>query len=117
MIEAEEYGITSSNADSMKTSDNPAVKRLVGAEGELGAAFGLDNEWSLRIIKQVGNYGESYKRNIADTGILPDRGPNELWTKVNSLRSTCKIIVDYNKFKGLDYLALFLIFNIFPHEA
>ena len=81
MIEAEEYGITSANADSMKTSDNPAVKRLVGAEGELGAAFGLDNEWSLRIIKQVGNYGESYKRNIADTGILPDRGPNELWTK------------------------------------
>ena len=81
MIEAEEYGVTSANADSMKTSDNPAVKRLVGAEGELGAALGLDNEWSLRIIKQVGNYGESYKRNIADPGILPDRGPNELWTK------------------------------------
>ena len=81
MIEAEEYGITSSNADSMKTSDNPAIKRLVGAEGELGAAFGLDNDWSLRIIKQVGNYGESYKRNLGDTGILPDRGPNELWTK------------------------------------
>ena len=81
MIEAEEYGVTSANADSMKTSDNPAVKRLVGAEGELGAALGLDNDWSLRIIKQVGNYGESYKRNIADTGILPDRGPNELWTK------------------------------------
>ena len=81
MIEAEEYGVNSANADSMKTSDNPAVKRLVGAEGELGAAFGLDNDWSLRIIKQVGNYGESYKRNIADTGILPDRGPNELWTK------------------------------------
>ena len=81
MIEAEEYGVDSSNADSMKTSENPAIKRLVGAEGELGAAFGLDNEWSLRIIKQVGNYGESYKRNIADTGILPDRGPNQLWTK------------------------------------
>ncbi len=47
----------------------------------LRAALGLDNDWSLRIIKQVGNYGESYKRNIADTGILPDRGPNELWTK------------------------------------
>jgi len=81
MIEAEEYGITSANADSMKTSENPQIKRLVGSEGELGAAFGLDNEWSLRIIKQVGNYGESYKRNIADTGILPDRGPNQLWTK------------------------------------
>ena len=81
MIEAEEYGITSSNADSMKSSDNPQIKRLVGSEGELGAAFGLDNDWSLRIIKQVGNYGESYKRNIADTGILPDRGPNQIWTK------------------------------------
>ena len=81
MIEAEEYGITSANADSMKTSDNPAIKRLVGAEGELGAAFGLDNDWSLRIIEQVGNYGESYKKHIADTGILPDRGPNDLWTR------------------------------------
>ena len=81
MIEAEEYGITSSNADMMKTSDNPQIKRLVGSEGEMGAAFGLDNDWSLRIIKQVGNYGESYKRNIADTGILPDRGPNQIWTK------------------------------------
>ena len=81
MIEAEEYGVTSANADMMKTSDNPQIKRLVGAEGELGASLGLDNDWSLRIIKQVGNYGESYKRNIADTGILPDRGPNELWTK------------------------------------
>ena len=53
----------------------------VGAEGELGASLGIDNDWSLRIIQQVGNYGESYKRNIADTGILPSRGPNELWTK------------------------------------
>ena len=81
MIEAEEYGINSANADMMKTSDNPQIKRLVGSEGEMGAAFGLDNDWSLRIIKQVGNYGESYKRNIADTGILPDRGPNQIWTK------------------------------------
>ena len=80
MIEAEEYGITSANADSMTTSENPAIKRLVGAEGELGALLGVGNDWSLNIIKQVGNYGESYKRNIADTGILPDRGPNALWT-------------------------------------
>jgi len=81
MIEAEEYGISSKNADAMKTSDNPAVKRIVGSEGELGSYLGLDQDWSLRIIKQVGNYGESYKRNIADTGILPDRGPNNIWTK------------------------------------
>merc|ERR1712086_220451 len=62
MIEAEEYGITSANADMMKTSENPAVKRLVGTEGELGSYLGLDQDWNLRIIKQVGNYGESYKR-------------------------------------------------------
>ena len=81
MIEAEEYGISSGNADAMKVSENPAIKRLVGTEGELGSYLGLDQDWSLRIIKQVGNYGESYKRNIADTGILPDRGPNNIWTK------------------------------------
>jgi len=82
MIEAEEYGINSSNASSLKeSSENPQVKRIVGAEGEMGAALGLDNDWSLRIIEQVGNYGESYKKHIADTGILPDRGPNDLWTR------------------------------------
>ena len=83
MIEAEEYGITSANADMMKTSENPQIKRLVGSEGNLGEKLGLDQEWSLRIIKQVGNYGESYKRNIADTGILPVRGPNALWNDPN----------------------------------
>ena len=81
-IEAEEYGVNSGNIDSLKTSPNPAIQRIVGAEGtKNGEALGLDNQWSYRIITQVGNYGESYKRNIADTGILPDRGPNELWTK------------------------------------
>jgi len=81
MIEAEEYGVNSSNASSLKDSENPQIKRLVGSEGELGSAFGLDNDWSLRIIEQVGNYGEIYEKHIASTGIMPDRGPNELWTK------------------------------------
>ena len=62
-------------------------------EGELGAAFGLDNEWSLRIIEQVENYGEIYKKHIADTNILPNRGPNQLW-KRHSLRTTCEIIAN-----------------------
>jgi len=80
MIEAEELGITSSNADAMKTSENPAIKRLVGSEGETGAALGLDQEWSLRIIKQVGNYGESYERNVGpDTPVGLSRGPNAQW--------------------------------------
>ena len=81
-IEAEEYGVNSGNVDAMKDSKNPAIQRIVGAEGtKNGEALGLDQEWSYRIIKQIGNYGESYKKNIADTGILPDRGPNNLWTK------------------------------------
>jgi len=81
MIEAEEYGITSANADSLKTSENPSIKKILGVEDGMGEKLGLDNEWGLRIIKQVGNYGESYKRNIQDTGILPGgRGPNALWT-------------------------------------
>jgi len=80
MIEAEELGITSSNADAMKTSENPAIKRLVGSEGETGAALALDQEWSLRIIKQVGNYGESYERNVGpDTPVGLSRGPNAQW--------------------------------------
>ena len=80
MIEAEEYGVNSGNADAMKTSENPAIKRLVGAEGETGAALALDQEWSLRIIKQVGNYGESYERNVGpDTPVGLSRGPNAQW--------------------------------------
>jgi len=80
MIEAEELGITSANADAMKSSENPAILRLVGVEGETGAALGLDNDWSLRIIKQVGNYGESYERNVGpNTPVGLSRGPNAQW--------------------------------------
>ena len=80
-IEAEEYGVNSGNIDSMMDSKNPAIQRIVGAEGtKNGAALNLDQKWSYNLIKQVGNYAESYKRNLADTGIMPDRGPNALWT-------------------------------------
>ena len=61
----------------MMDSKNPAIQRIVGAEGtKNGAALNLDQKWSYNLIKQVGNYAESYKRNLADTGIMPDRGPN-----------------------------------------
>lgn len=80
-IEAEEYGVNSGNIDSMMDSKNPAIQRIVGAEGtKNGAGLNLDQKWSYNLIKQVGNYAESYKRNLADTGIMPDRGPNALWT-------------------------------------
>jgi len=77
MIVAEEHGVTSANVDAMKNSENPKIKRLLGIEGMHGEDLHLDREWSYRIIKQVGNYGESYERNLGY--LLPERGPNNLW--------------------------------------
>jgi len=80
MIEAEEYGITSANADEMRDSKNPAVKRLLGTEGELGGNLGLPNEWSYNIIKQVGNYGEMFERHVGpNTPLQLPRGVNAGW--------------------------------------
>jgi general L-amino acid transport system substrate-binding protein len=79
MVEAEELGLTSANIDQMMTSANPAIQRFVGATGGLGQMLGVDNRWAYTIIKQVGNYGESFTRNVIPLGV--QRGPNELWTK------------------------------------
>ncbi|MGH6793479.1 MAG: amino acid ABC transporter substrate-binding protein, partial [Methyloceanibacter sp.] len=80
LIEAEEYGITSQNVDDMKAnSTNPSIQRLLGASGEMGQLLGLNNDWAYQAIKQVGNYGEIFERNITPIGLA--RGPNELWTK------------------------------------
>ena len=83
IIEAEEYGITQANADSMKTSTNPNIMRLVGAGTEdTGKLIGLDKEWALRAIKAVGNYGEQFERHVGPkTPIGLPRGTNNLWTK------------------------------------
>ena len=82
MIEAEEVGVTSKNVDDMrKTAANPVVKRLLGTEGDMGKNLGLSNDWSYHIIKQVGNYSESYERHVGpDTAIGLARGANELWS-------------------------------------
>jgi general L-amino acid transport system substrate-binding protein len=80
MLESEEYGITSANIDSMMSSTNPNILRIVGKTGDMGKQLGLDDKWSYNIIKQVGNYGESYQRNITEVLGL-DRGINQLWTK------------------------------------
>jgi len=81
-FEAEEQGITSDNVTQMRdTSENPVVRRLLGAEGELGALLGLDNDWVVDVIGAVGNYGEIYDRNLGpDTPFDLDRGPNRQWT-------------------------------------
>jgi general L-amino acid transport system substrate-binding protein len=82
MINAEELGITKANIDDMMKSDNPDVKRLLGTEGKFGEALGLTNDWAVRIIKQVGNYGEVFEKNVGQGSPLKiARGLNALWTK------------------------------------
>jgi general L-amino acid transport system substrate-binding protein len=78
-IEAEELGLTSKNVDQQVKSDNPVIQRFVGAKGEFGKMLGLDNRWAYDIIKQVGNYGESFDRHLTPLGL--DRGINKLWNR------------------------------------
>lgn len=82
-IAAEEEGITQANvADEAATSENPVVRRLLGAEGDLGTLLGLENDWVVGLITAVGNYGEIYDRNLGpDTPIGLERGLNNLWTE------------------------------------
>jgi general L-amino acid transport system substrate-binding protein len=83
MIAAEALGVTSQNVDEMKTkSANAEVRRLLGTEGNFGQLLGLSNDWIYQVIKQVGNYGESYERTVGMGSPLKlARGKNELWTK------------------------------------
>lgn len=82
MVNAEELGITSANVDEMKGSDNPGVKRILGTEGEFGSALGVGNDWAYNVIKQVGNYAETFDRNVGpDTPLAISRGVNDLWTR------------------------------------
>ena len=80
MLEAEETGVNSKNVDSMKSSKNPVVRRLLGVEGDMGKNLGLSNDWAYNIIKQVGNYAEIYDRNVGpNTTLKLPRGINALW--------------------------------------
>jgi general L-amino acid transport system substrate-binding protein len=82
MLEAEEHGIDSQNVDEQKaTSTNPAIRRLLGVEGDMGKNLGLSPDWSYNIIKQVGNYGEIFEANVGQgTPLKIERGLNALWT-------------------------------------
>ena len=80
MIEAEELGITSKNVDEMLKSANPAVQRFLGVAPGNGKALGLNEKWAYNIIKQVGNYGEVFERNVGkNTPLKLERGLNALW--------------------------------------
>ena len=78
LINAEELGVTQSNVQSMKNSDNPAIKRLLGTEGNFGEELGLENDWAANAIQAVGNYAESYEKTVAPLGLA--RGVNALWS-------------------------------------
>ncbi len=82
MVNAEELGLTKANVDSMKNSENPDIRRLLGLEADFGKGMGLDKEWAYRIIKLVGNYGEIFEANVGQGSPLKiDRGLNALWTE------------------------------------
>ena len=83
LIIAEEKGVTSKNIERMrKRSKDPEIKRLLGVEGDLGKKLGLPNDWANQIIRQVGNYGEIYERNVGpDTPLKLERGLNRLWNR------------------------------------
>jgi len=83
MILAEELGVSSENVDELRTSStNPEVRRLLGVEGDFGQQLSLGNDWAYNAIKQVGNYGESFARNVGSgTRMNLDRGLNKQWTE------------------------------------
>ena len=80
LLEAEELGVSSANVDEMLASDNPAIKRLLGVEGDFGTPMGLTKDWAYQIIKLVGNYSEVYEKHVGpNTAIGLARGLNALW--------------------------------------
>jgi general L-amino acid transport system substrate-binding protein len=82
MINAEEMGVTQKNADEMAKSDKPDLKRAFGTDGNFGEQLGLTKDWFSRIIKAVGNYGETFDRNVGSGSKLQiARGVNQLWNK------------------------------------
>jgi general L-amino acid transport system substrate-binding protein len=82
MINAEELGLTSKNVEEALKSDRPDIKRFVGAESNFGEQLGLPKDWAVRIVKHVGNYGESFERNVGSGSRLGiERGLNRLWSK------------------------------------
>jgi general L-amino acid transport system substrate-binding protein len=81
-VNAEEMGVTSANAKDMSMGKNPGIKRLLGTEGDAGTKLGLNADWALNAIIQVGNYGEMFERNVGPkTPLAISRGLNDLWSR------------------------------------
>lgn len=81
-LEAEELGVTAANVDKMMKSNNPSVKRLLGVSGKAGENLGLKSDWAYQIVKNVGNYGESFDKHVGkDSPLSINRGLNNLWNQ------------------------------------
>jgi general L-amino acid transport system substrate-binding protein len=82
LVQAEESGITQANVEDMKKSDDPNIKRMLGVTPGMGKALNLDEEWMVRAVKAVGNYGEIFERNVGkNTPLKLERGQNDLWSR------------------------------------
>ena len=82
MIAAEEFGITSKNIDSMLENKSLEIRLLLGVVPGNGSALGLNENWAYKVIKNIGNYGEMFDRNIgSDSDIKLERGINKSWDK------------------------------------
>ena len=82
LVNAEELGVTRANVEEMRGSPNPQIRRFLGADGGFGESLGVSNDWVVRIIRTVGNYGESFERHLGSGSRLRlARGANALWTQ------------------------------------
>ncbi len=83
LIDAEELGVASRDVEALaRTPPNPEVARLLGSEGDFGKDLRLPKDWVVRMVAQVGNYGEIFERNLgAGSPLKIERGLNALWTR------------------------------------
>lgn len=86
MVAAEELGLDSAVVAELQRGPADAIVNarqemqvLFGRIGRAGEVLGLDADWGARVIRQVGNYGEVWERNIGPLGI--QRGLNLLWNQ------------------------------------
>lgn len=81
-INLEEAGVNSKNVGDMLKTANPDTKRLLGIDGDFGEKLGLPRDYAVKIVSQVGNYGESFDRTMGKGSALGiDRGLNALWNQ------------------------------------
>jgi general L-amino acid transport system substrate-binding protein len=83
MLIAEEKEIDSAHADQARSASQDAeVRLLLGVDGDMNEGLGLPRDWAYNVVKQVGNYAESFERNLGRaTPLGMERGANALWSK------------------------------------